>query len=112
MLKSWPIQDRINYVELRLQEMESQKLDDPKAPCRLDYQIWLLKEKGNSFQEVADRRYPKYMMPSARKSAVVRAYGRVERYFTNPTLTPDAREALDCILSGVKIVFVENRATP
>ena len=105
MLRIWPKEDRIRYVELRLQEC-----DDPKAPSRADHQIWFLKEKGNSWQEIADQHYPKHMTQSARKSAARRAYGRTEKYYTNTTLTAEAREVLECSLSGIKVVFLERQA--
>lgn len=107
MLKSWPTEDRIRYVELRLREIGRQKRNDPKEPSRRDHQIWLLKEKGDSWRHIADECYQKHMNLSARKSAAVRARGRVERYYTNGTLTPESKEVLENLFAGVKIVFVQ-----
>jgi hypothetical protein len=108
MLSSWQKEDRIRYVEVRLQELEIRECEDPKAPSRVDHKIWLLREKGNSWKDIADRHYPKHMKLSARKSAAVRARGRVERYYTNAMLTSDSRETLESLLSGVKVVFVHS----
>lgn len=83
---TWPIEDRIRWVEQRLREWESvrrgSRSADPQfvgcLPVRKDLEVWLAKERdGLSWQQIAI----KYLRQSgmAALSKTRRAHARVER---------------------------------
>jgi hypothetical protein len=103
----WPKEDRIRWVEQRLNERtsgnyEARDLDAKKVPDQISLQVWLAKERdGLSWQQIMIK-YPQFAKgsKSAGISKVRRAHMRIERAL-QPTLKESRRHILDAQIQSL-----------